>query len=131
MATLLQKQLAQNIVANAKKPKKLNKKELVVSSGYGEVTADRHASEIIKQKGVQEELANLGFDTESAKKVVRSILVKGKEENRLKAADMIFKVTGGYAPEKHLTMTMGDVLDQLEKHGQSPEGQELEDQQPL
>ena len=105
MATLRQKKLAENIVLNAKRGNKLNKKELVVSSGYGEVTGNKHAHIILEQKGVQEELENLGFDTESAKKVVKSILKSGKEENKLKAADMIFKVVGEYAPEKHLVVT--------------------------
>lgn len=105
MATELQKNLAKEIVKNAKRKKPLNKKELVASSGYGVVTADKHATEVIEQKGVQEELENLGFDPDSAKKVVKHILAKGKEENRLKAADMIFKVTGDYAPEKHLVVT--------------------------
>lgn len=104
MSTLLQKNLAQNIVKNAKAGKRINKKELVISSGYAPKTAEGHAPEIINQKGVQEELENLGFDTESAKKVVKNILAKGKEENRLKAADMIFKVVGEYAPEKHLVL---------------------------
>lgn len=104
MATLRQKKLAENIVLNAKLGKRLNKKELVVSSGYGLVTGNKHAHIILEQRGVQEELENLGFDGESAKKVVKQILAKGKEENRLKAADMIFKVTGDYAPEKHLTI---------------------------
>ena len=61
MSTELQKKLAGEIIKNAKREKPLNKKELVVLSGYGEVTADRHASEVIEQKGVQEELNRLGF----------------------------------------------------------------------
>ncbi len=102
MATLLQKKLAQNIVKAAKEGKRTNKKELVVSSGYSVTSGETSAHIILEQKGVQEELENLGFDADSAKKVVRKILTSGKEENRLKAADMIFKVVGEYAPEKHL-----------------------------
>ncbi len=74
---------------------------------------------------MQEELENLGFDAESAKKVVTNILKRGKEENRLKAAQEIFKVTGSYAPDKHLNMTISEVLDHLD--GQETEGQKLED----
>lgn len=102
MATIRQKTLAQNMVKNAKTGNKLNKKELLVSSGYSEISAEASPGVIMEQKGVKEELENLGFDTESAKKVVKNILAKGKEENKLRAADMIFKVTGDYAPEKHL-----------------------------
>ena len=101
----MQKELAQNIVKNAKRAKKLNKKELVVSSGYSPMSAESSAHIILEQKGVQEELENLGFDTESAKKVVKSILKTGKDENKLKAADMIFKVVGDYAPEKHVILS--------------------------
>lgn len=104
MSTELQKNLAQNIVKNAKRKKPLNKKELLVISGYSQISAEASATEIIEQKGVKEELDNLGFDADSAKKVVKSILKTGKEENKLKAADMIFKVIGEYAPEKHLTL---------------------------
>lgn len=104
MATLRQKELAKNIVKNAKAKNKLNKQELVVSSGYTPITAEAHASEIIAQKGVKEELANLGFDVESAKKVGKHILTHGKEENKVKIIQEIFKVTGEYAPEKHFVV---------------------------
>lgn len=106
MATLRQKKLAQNIVENAKTGNKLNKKELLVSVGYTQTTATANPGLIIDQKGVQEELEILGFDSESAKKVVKTILTKGKEENRLKAADMIFKVGGDYAAEKHVNFNV-------------------------
>ena len=109
MATLLQRELAQNIVKNAKRTKKLNKKELVVSSGYSEITGIAHAGEIIAQKGVQEELENLGFDIDSAKKVVQSILKRGREENRLKAAQEVFKVEGAYAPEKRVNLNITPI----------------------
>lgn len=105
MATLMQKKLAETIVQAAKLGKRMNKKQLVVSSGYSPISAESSAHLILEQKGVQEELENLGFDTESAKKVVKSILKTGKEENKLKAADMIFKVVGDYAPEKHLVLS--------------------------
>ena len=37
---------------------------------------------------------------ETAKKEVGKILTNGKEENRLRAATEVFKVTGAYAPEE-------------------------------
>lgn len=102
MSTNLQKNLAREIVNNSKRKKPLNKKELVISSGYGAVTADRHAPEVIEQKGVQEELEILGFTIENAKKVVSEILLdENNDPNaRLKAADQVFKVHGAYAPVK-------------------------------
>lgn len=105
MATLRQKKLAKAIVENAQSTETKTAGQLLVSVGYPESTATTYPGAVIEQKGVQEELENLGFDAESAKKVVKSILAKGKEENRLKAADMIFKVTGDYAPDKHLVVT--------------------------
>ena len=112
MATVRQKKLAESIIENTANGLKKNKQELVASSGYTLAQAEKKAKEIIESKGVQEELENLGFDTESAKKVVKSILARGKEENRLKAADMIFKVVGEYAPEKHITVSKIIAIDE-------------------
>lgn len=106
MGTALQKELAQNIVKNVTRKKKLNKGELVELSGYGKVTARKHTNIIFNQKGVQEELENLGFNADSAKKVVKRILTTGKEENQLKAADMIFKVEGTYSPDKTINLNV-------------------------
>lgn len=106
MSTLLQRKLAENIVNAAKSGKRTNKKELLVSAGYDLTTAKATPGRTLEQKGVQEELEYLGFDAESAKKVVKNILMRGKEENRLKAADMIFKVGGDYAAEKHINLNI-------------------------
>lgn len=115
MATLRQKKLAQNIIQNIKSKKGLNKQELVVSSGYSEVTADRHASEVIEQPGVQNELKKLGFDEESAKQVVKEILSNSNEDSnvRLNAAKEVFKVFGTYAAEKTFNLTATANVDDL------------------
>lgn len=105
MATLRQKRLAEEIVKSAKSKKKVTANTMLVNVGYAKSVAEHKPAEILDAKGVQEELENLGFDVESAKKVVKSILIKGREENRLKAAQEIFKVQGEYAPEKHLVLT--------------------------
>jgi len=105
MATLRQKRLAENIVMNAKNGNKLNKTELVVSSGYSVVSAKSSAHQIMEEKGVKEELENLGFDVESAKRVAKNILKNGKEENKVKIIQEIFKVSGEYAPEKQVVLT--------------------------
>ena len=75
--------------------------------GYSVLTAQAKASDIIEGNGVQEELNNLGFSSEGAKKVVAEILYKqtAKDNDRLKAADMVFDVHGDKAPEKHLVIT--------------------------
>lgn len=105
MSTELQKNLAQNIVKNLKRKKPLNKKELVVSSGYDMTTAEKQIPAVFEQKGVQDELKILGFNEENAKKVVSEILLSDKVEprTRLTAADMTFKVHGTYAPERTQT----------------------------
>lgn len=120
MPTILQENLADEIVKNVKRKRPKNKKELVVSSGYGEVTADKHASEVIEQKGVQDALEDRGFSIENAKRVVKQILNNEKVEPnaRLKASDQMFKVLGGYAPEKSINVNL---------HGEIMPDEELED----
>ncbi len=102
MATLLQKELAKAIVENLDERPRKTATELAVSVGYSEMTADDHIGRTIAQVGVQEALSDLGFTEENAKMVVAEILLKQDAEAsaRLKAADMVFKVKGSYAPEK-------------------------------
>ena len=101
MATLKQKALAKAIVENAEREKPLNKKELVVSSGYSVISAESSAHLLMEQAGVKAELAVLGFDVATAKSVVGEILTDERKmpKDRLKAADMVFKVHGAYVPE--------------------------------
>ena len=98
MATELQKNLAKNIVKNLKRRKPLNKKELVVSSGYDMTTAEKQIPAVFEQKGVREELKILGFSEEKAKEVVAGIMLNEEVEPnaRLKATDQVFKVSGSY-----------------------------------
>lgn len=60
------------------------------------------ASRTMQEAGVIEALATYGFTEENAKAVVTQIMADDDADNnaRLKAADMVFKVTGSYAPEK-------------------------------
>lgn len=111
MATLLQKELAHNIVKNAQASKKKNKKQLAVSSGYSIKHAESHPEVIFEAKGVQDELKALGFDEDAAKKVVGEILLDETVEpkDRLKAAGEIFKVSGSYAPEKRVTFNVTPI----------------------
>jgi hypothetical protein len=114
MATLRQKKLAQNIVQNTQDGLKKNKQELVVSSGYTPTQADKKAGEIMESKGVQVELRKLGFDSDSAKRVVAEILEFGEDDTvRLNAAKEIFKVHGDYAAEKSFNLTTTATVDEL------------------
>lgn len=118
MPTIRQKKLAKAVVENLSREQPLNKQELVASVGYTPASADKKATEILASSGVQEELAILGFDPETAKQVVGQILTNGENDSvKLKAADMIFKVAGSYAAEKHVNLNIhteqNDKLDLL------------------
>lgn len=110
MSTILQQELAREIIRNTKRPihKRKNKKELVVSSGYDETSADKHSKSIIESKGTTRELKKLGFDTDSAKSVIKDILsreIDGKlisASDKINASREVFKVLGEYAPEKQV-----------------------------
>ena len=99
MATLRQKKLAEALAMSIENGETPTKKDLLVSVGYPESTATTYPGKVLEQKGVREELEDLGFSEATAKKVVAEILINGEEESaRLKAADMVFKVHGTYAP---------------------------------
>lgn len=106
MSTLRQKKLARAIVDNIKAKKPKNKQELVVSSGYSVMSAESSAHLIIEQKGVIDALEDFGFSESKAKEVVGRVLTTGKEENQIRAADMIFKVHGTYAPERRVNLNI-------------------------
>lgn len=106
MATVLQQNLATQIIKNTKRKKPLNKKELLVSAGYSETTAIATPHRELEQAGVKEALIEQGFTVDNAKRVITRILNQGKEENQVRAADMIFKVHGEYAPEKHVNVNI-------------------------
>jgi len=106
MPTPKQQKLAEELIENSQREKPLNKKALLEKVGYTTNVAESKASDIIESDGVLEALANLGFHEDSAKRVVAEILNTGEDNNRLKAADMIFKVQGSYAPEKSLNMNV-------------------------
>lgn len=73
----------------------------MASVGYTELSAEHKATEIIESKGTQEELTALGFTEENANKVVGTILLNPKERatDRLKAAELVYKVKGSFQPE--------------------------------
>lgn len=115
MATLRQKKLAKEIVGNLKAKKPKNKKELLVSAGYDETTALATPGRIIDQIGVKQELIKLGFDSESAKEVVKDILANPRIDPnvRLNAAKEIFKVNGDYAAEKTFSLNVNSSVEEI------------------
>ena|SRR3990167_4114253 len=123
MATIRQKKLAIATIENMSKKNPLNKEKLVVSVGYSQKVAEKKATEILNSKGTLEELKELGFDSYNAKRVVGQILNKeyAEEKDRLKAAEIIFKVNGDFAAEKHVNLNVNTeelkqtILDGLSK----------------
>lgn len=107
MATLRQKKLAVKIIENALTDGGQNAGEMLENVGYKKSVAKHKPKEIIEAKGVQEELKNLGFSVEGAKKVVQEIMYDSEvpAAARLQATRQVFEVTGEFAPEKHLVIT--------------------------
>ncbi len=112
MSTIRQKKLAKNIAENMRAKKPRNKKELLVASGYSEITAKASPNIIMEQKGVVDELEILGFSVQRAKEVLAGILNAPSiyemvtPENQIRAAQEVFKVFGAYAPDKHMTVNI-------------------------
>lgn len=106
MATIRQRKAAKLVIENLQANKPLNGGEIVANSGYGS-SMSKNPQVVLNSKGVVNELHRMGFDTEKAKEVVGEILQFGSDDTpRLKAADMIFKVNGDYAPEKRLNVNL-------------------------
>ena len=101
MSTQKQKKVAKLIVENASLDKPLNGGEILEKTGYAPGVI-KNPKDILESEGVQEELEVLGFTEANAKKVVQQIMMSEETDDnaRLKAADMVFKVKGTYAPEK-------------------------------
>jgi len=107
MATTKQKNVAKEIVENAGREKPKTDKEILKCSNYSQSVVDTKSTKIINSEGVQQELQVLGFTSKNAKTVVSEILLNSdaRHNDRLKAADMVFKVDGTYAPEKKAILT--------------------------
>jgi hypothetical protein len=84
--------------------------------GYAHSVAIGKPKEILESEGVQEELISMGFNTDTAKQVVSEILLGGENDTvKLRAADMVFKVHGDYAPEKHINLNIDADLTEREQ----------------
>jgi hypothetical protein len=108
MSTVNQQILAKEIVENSLRDEPLTAGQMLEKVGYATSVAEGKPGEIIQSKGVQDELNKLGFSTENAKRVVGEILGKefAEDKDRLKAAELIFKVQGDMAPEKHINLNI-------------------------
>ena len=130
MSTVRQKKLAPKLIENLQSDKPKPVGAVLKSVGFG-TGLQNQPKRVLESKGLQEELAILGFDVESAKKVVGQILLTGENDNvKLKAGEMIFKVHGSFAPEKHVNLNINRTEDskldaliaQIEDGLDNPEG---------
>ncbi len=90
------------------------------ASGFGP-SMKKNPKVVLESKGVQEELAKRGFHPDIAREVVGEILLAGENDSvKLKAADMVFKVHGSYAAEKHLNLNVevdaDPIVERLTEH---------------
>ncbi len=100
MPTLNQQRVAQKVKEVIEKRQAIDGKDILAFVGYSR-GIQKNAGVVFKSKGFQKALKALGFSLEAADLVVAKILQTGREENRLKASDQIYKRLSGYAPEKH------------------------------
>lgn len=114
MGTQRQKRAAKLLIENATLDKPLNAGQIVEKSRYSKSMVIK-PNVVLESEGVKEELEALGFSEEGAKQVVSKILYEGKEENRLKAADMVFKVHSTYAPDKAINVNIDNRKAQNKK----------------
>lgn len=107
MATLKQKKVAKAIVENYDNENFLTSGQILEKVGYSPNMV-KNPKMVLESAGVQEELARLGFDEQTAKEVVGTILTDETNEpkDRLKAAEMVFKVHGTFAAEKHVNLNL-------------------------
>lgn len=99
-------------IAMGKRPDIKNSGDIVAEAGYAAINTAQ-PKRILDTDGVKDALSDIGFNEETAKKVVTQILnsTEAMHKDRLKAADMVFKVHGTYAAEKHVSLNIESNVD--------------------
>lgn len=118
MATTKQKNVAKAIVENSTLDNPIGAGQVLKSVGYG--TGLQHQPKrVIESEGVQEELEILGFTEQNAMNVVSEVMLNpdARDNDRLKASEMVFKVKGTYAPEKKAIVNLN--IDSSNKEAQA------------
>lgn len=89
-----------------------NTGDIVIEAGYAATIKDT-PHKVLENTGVQMALDELGFNELTAKNVVKQILTSNdaQDKDRLKAADMVFKVHGTYAAEKNVSLNIDATVD--------------------
>ena len=120
MATLKQKKVAKELVKALKTDKPPSAGAVLKSVGYG-TGLQSQPKRVLKSKGVQEALNELGFTVDGADGVVKKILYKSKREDfRLKAADLVYKRLGAYEDTEkgaHKTLIINITATAASKYG--------------
>jgi hypothetical protein len=106
MPTLKQRKVAKKLVEAMRNNATPTGGSLLAEVGYSQTMQTAKVNDVLESKGVKEALTDLGFSLEAADNVVFKILNNGKEENRLKASDQIYKRLGGYAPDKSINLNV-------------------------
>ena len=99
MSTILQRDLAKAIIENRSLPKhkRKNKKELMVSVGYGVVTANSIPGKVLEQKGVQKALKDIMNEAGLTEELITSALVydiENKPKKRVKELGLGAEILG-------------------------------------
>ncbi len=118
MPTVRQRRIAAKLVEAMASKEPIFLKDLAMSVGYNRSTSTDHQNLIVGSEGVRTALKeDFGFSTDAAKNVIAEILNKAeaKHRDRLTAADMMLKVTGGYAPEKKVQLNVGEISSDTSK----------------
>ena len=89
-----------------------NTGDIVIEAGYAATIKDT-PHKVLDNTGVHMALEEYGFNELAAKNVVKNILHSedAAHKDRLKAADMVFKVHGTYAAEKHVSLNIDAQVD--------------------
>ncbi len=111
--TIRQRRVARTIVDTLQgKTDYKTGKDIMTANGYG-TGLQIQPGRVLQSVGTIKALEELGFNEDTAKNVVKQILTSDSAMNkdRLKAADMVFKVHGTYAAEKHVSLSVETNVD--------------------
>lgn len=102
-------------VADGENPTKAALKHYEIKGKNPQNIAAAIANENFTKPNIQQALNELGFNVESADKVVSTIMNNEaiEPQARLKAADMVYKRIGSYAVEKSLNISVQGSIEEL------------------
>lgn len=105
MPTLRQKLVAKKVAEKIQNSEPIVMKEILAETGYSP-GMQKNPEQILSSEGVQQELQKRGISLEDADTEVGVILKAGENMEKLKAADLVYKRLGGYAPDKSINLNV-------------------------